>query len=318
MRHALPLCLLVLLGCLAMIVTAQDFIAPLPQPTAALQPQPAQTLIAPDSSEITIELMFDTLKQGRAGWVRIPGDQITHVEGRAFNRAVRFFRHTNAWYGLLVAEIDRSPREYPLDLTIVVNDQTFRYTVLIRVTNGGFIRQDVFIPDVEELIEESVEQEELRQIFTLAADYTQSPLWDEGGFMPPLNTELTSPFGAVRVFNGTYNTLHTGWDFQADTGQPIQATADGRVVFAGTLPIRGQYVLIDHGRGIFSGYAHQSVIYVTQGQFVHRGQVVGLVGSTGRSSSPHGHVEFIADGQWIDPVDFILMGVPLQPSPSQN
>jgi murein DD-endopeptidase MepM/ murein hydrolase activator NlpD len=121
---------------------------------------------------------------------------------------------------------------------------------------------------------------------------------------------LTSPFGAVRVFNNNFNTLHTGWDYQVGVGQPVMATASGVVAFAGPLDIRGNYVLIDHGYGVYSGYAHHSVIYVTQGQPVSAGQIIGQVGTTGRSSSPHAHFEMAVNGYWIDSVDFMKLPLP--------
>jgi len=184
----------------------------------------------------------------------------------------------------------------------------------VDVSSGGFIQQDVNIVVEDErlaiLLDPEVEAAELAQIFELAAPITPETLWDEQGFSPPINAELTSPFGAVRVFNGTFNSIHTGWDFQATIGQPLSASAAGRVVFAGMLPIRGNYVLIDHGRGIYSGYAHMSILYVTQGQRVSAGQIVGMVGSTGRSSSAHAHIEFIVNGEWVDAADFIRMYIP--------
>ena len=86
--------------------------------------------------------------------------------------------------------------------------------------------------------------------------------------------------------------------------------AGGRVVYAGNMDIRGGYVLLDHGHGVYSGYAHLSVIHVIEGQFVRQGQLVGLAGSTGRSSDPHLHVEMRLNEQWIDPVDFVNMWLP--------
>ena len=88
------------------------------------------------------------------------------------------------------------------------------------------------------------------------------------------------------------------------------ATASGTVAFAEQLDIRGIYVMIDHGYGVYSGYAHMSVLYVTQGQSVKAGQIIGQVGTTGRSSSPHAHFEMIVNGEWIDPTDFLRLPLP--------
>ncbi|MEO1290515.1 MAG: M23 family metallopeptidase, partial [Chloroflexota bacterium] len=165
--------------------------------------------------------------------------------------------------------------------------------------------------NLNRLLDPEIEQAELERIFDIASGVSDEPFWGENSFVAPSpNAELTSPFGAVRVFNEELQTVHTGWDFNAPTGTPLMATAAGEVVFAGQLDIRGNYVLVNHGRGIYSGYAHLSVIFVTQGQPVSEGQVVGTVGSTGRSSSAHAHFEMIANGIWIDATDFVQMYVP--------
>jgi murein DD-endopeptidase MepM/ murein hydrolase activator NlpD len=86
--------------------------------------------------------------------------------------------------------------------------------------------------------------------------------------------------------------------------------AAGRVAFAGQMDIRGNYVIIDHGYGVYSGFAHMSQIHVTRGQQVTRGQVIGMTGNTGRSNGAHAHWEMTVNGEWIDPVDFLLTWIP--------
>src|SRR5690606_37276119 len=120
-------------------------------------------------------------------------------------------------------------------------------------------------------------------------NFTTEKMWDETGFQLPILSTLTSPFGAFRTFNDTVNTRHTGWDIQATMGTPIMASAGGKVVFSGMLPVRGSHVIIDHGYGVFSTYSHMSVVHVTRGQTVTKGQIIGEVGANGRASGPHFH-----------------------------
>jgi murein DD-endopeptidase MepM/ murein hydrolase activator NlpD len=155
-----------------------------------------------------------------------------------------------------------------------------------------------------------VELDEFAILDGLMDDHTGIPFWAGAGFQYPAEGELTSPFGAVRVFNEQFETRHTGWDFNGGQGDLLVAMSNGRVVYSGELPIRGGYVLIDHGYGVYSGYAHLSVRYVVPGQFVRKGELVGLAGSTGRSSAPHLHVEMRINNKWIDPVDFIADWTP--------
>lgn len=117
----------------------------------------------------------------------------------------------------------------------------------------------------------------------------------------PIVGWISSSYGTRRdPFTGG-NDFHPGLDISADHGQPIQATADGTVVGAGYNGNYGNLVTIDHGFGITTRYAHLSRFAVRIGQQVQRGQVIGYVGSTGRSTSPHLHYEVLVNGQLTNP-----------------
>lgn len=120
--------------------------------------------------------------------------------------------------------------------------------------------------------------------------------------------ELSSGFG-VRTdpFLGR-PAMHTGLDFRASTGDPVRATANGRVVSAGWAGGYGRMVEIDHGNGLSTRYGHMSRINVKVGEQIHIGQVVGEVGSTGRSTGPHLHYETRIDGEAVDPQRFLRAG----------
>ncbi|MCP3466317.1 MULTISPECIES: M23 family metallopeptidase [unclassified Bradyrhizobium] len=123
--------------------------------------------------------------------------------------------------------------------------------------------------------------------------------------------EFTSGFG-VRSdpFLGR-PAMHTGLDFRAATGDPVRVTANGKVVSAGWSGGYGRMVEVDHGNGLSTRYGHLSEINVKVGEIVKIGQVVGLVGSTGRSTGPHLHYETRIDGEAVDPQKFLRAGVRL-------
>ncbi len=120
--------------------------------------------------------------------------------------------------------------------------------------------------------------------------------------------EFTSGFG-VRTdpFLGR-PAMHTGLDFRASTGDPVRATAGGRVASAGWAGGYGRMVEIDHGNGLSTRYGHLSEIQVKVGDHVQAGQVLGAVGSTGRSTGPHLHYETRIDGEPVDPQRFLRAG----------
>jgi len=123
--------------------------------------------------------------------------------------------------------------------------------------------------------------------------------------------EFTSGFG-VRSdpFLGR-PAMHTGLDFRAQAGDPVRATANGKVVSAGWSGGYGRMVEIDHGNGLSTRYGHLSEIDIKVGDSVRIGQVIGEVGSTGRSTGPHLHYETRIDGEAVDPQKFLRAGVRL-------
>ena len=123
--------------------------------------------------------------------------------------------------------------------------------------------------------------------------------------------EMTSGFGVRSDPFLRGPAMHTGLDFRADTGDPARATAAGTVTIAGWNAGYGKMVEVDHGNGLATRYAHLSAIDVAVGDTIKIGQVVGKVGSTGRSTGPHLHYETRIDGDPVDPQKFLRAGVRL-------
>jgi murein DD-endopeptidase MepM/ murein hydrolase activator NlpD len=147
-----------------------------------------------------------------------------------------------------------------------------------------------------------------QQIWDLiTGEATPERMW-EGAFSYPATrtTVFPSVFGSRRNYNqGGYYNYHTGQDFYSLMGEPIPAAARGRVVMARSLTVRGNTVVIDHGWGVFTAYAHQSQMRVSEGDLVEEGQVIGLVGNTGRVAAPHLHWEVLVGGIPVDPLEWV-------------
>lgn len=122
------------------------------------------------------------------------------------------------------------------------------------------------------------------------------------GTASPVNGRMTSGFGMRRHPILGYTRMHAGVDFGAAWGSPIFAVSDGIVAYAGRHGGHGNYVKLDHGGGIATGYAHMSRFAVASGTRVHTGQVIGYVGSTGLSTGPHLHYELYRNGRTVDPL----------------
>jgi murein DD-endopeptidase MepM/ murein hydrolase activator NlpD len=121
----------------------------------------------------------------------------------------------------------------------------------------------------------------------------------------PVTGWLSSAYGNRRdPFTGGAD-FHPGLDISADYGQPVRATADGTVAIAGVSGSYGNLVEIDHGYGIVTRYGHLSRFHTSAGQQVHRGDVIGYVGSTGRSTSAHLHYEILLNGKLSNPLNLL-------------
>jgi len=129
-----------------------------------------------------------------------------------------------------------------------------------------------------------------------SSSYDSTP--SESGLIWPVNGPVVSPFGM------RWGRLHAGIDIGVPYGTPIHAAASGTVIFAGWMGGYGNFVIIDHGGGLSTGYAHQSSIAVGGGS-VSQGQVIGYVGCTGHCFGPHLHFEVRINGNPVDPLGYL-------------
>lgn len=135
---------------------------------------------------------------------------------------------------------------------------------------------------------------------------SQRKLFDFTPSICPAHGHITSRFGYRKSPIDGHREIHKGIDIGAPRGTPIMAAADGVVIFAGRKSSFGRTIIIDHGRGLTTRYAHCSKILKKIGQRVKKGDTIALMGSTGRSTGPHLHYEVRVNGMALDPSKFIL------------
>lgn len=143
------------------------------------------------------------------------------------------------------------------------------------------------------------EQIELGNIYKHSADQS---LW-RGNFDLPVQSDVTSPFGNKRMYNGQMRNFHAGLDLKAAVGTRILAPESGKVVLAKDLYFTGNTVIVDHGLGLFTIYAHLSKIKTKLNHRISKGELIGLAGATGRVSGPHLHWGVKLQGEKVNPLD---------------
>jgi murein DD-endopeptidase MepM/ murein hydrolase activator NlpD len=126
------------------------------------------------------------------------------------------------------------------------------------------------------------------------------------GLIAPTTGRLSGFFGSQRIFNGQPRNPHYGLDFAVPVGTPIAACADGIVTLAADFALFGTILVIDHGHGVNTLYAHLSRIDVREGQAVGKGERVALSGATGRVTGPHLHFSLSWYQTWLDPQPVVL------------
>ncbi|GAO54394.1 peptidase [Novosphingobium sp. MD-1] len=150
---------------------------------------------------------------------------------------------------------------------------------------------------------------ELAQINTARAMDTGAQGWTQD-FIWPVRGRISGRFGSQRIYRGEPGAYHSGLDIAPGGGVPFVAPADGVVILAAQAPftLEGNLLMIDHGMGLNSAFLHSARLLVKQGDVVRQGQVLGLVGMTGRATGPHLHWSIKWKDRRLDPLLFVAGG----------
>ncbi len=159
-------------------------------------------------------------------------------------------------------------------------------------------------PDAETMNRITAERVEIERALTAITD---TPMFDKP-FRWPVTGIVTGTYGSSRILNGEPRSPHLGVDIAGDAGTPILTPTDGVVAFVADQFFTGNTVVIDHGYGLTSLYAHLARVDVRPGEHVVQGQVIGLMGATGRATAPNLHWGVDLDGVALDPA---LMAGPM-------
>jgi lysostaphin len=188
-------------------------------------------------------------------------------------------------------------------LAIVKGDGSVLESVRITVSDAHFPRQNVKLPPKVQRLKPS--PGEMETVAAFRNTVTAERRWTEPLDLP-IPGCMTSPFGVRRVYNGKPSgNYHAGIDQASPAGTPIHAVAAGVVRLVREFNIHGHVIGVDHGQGLSSVYLHMSKFAVAEGKEVRKGDVIGYVGSTGRSTAPHLHWSLYANGVSINPREWV-------------
>lgn len=267
-----------------------------------------QTL--PTASPLTVSTASRAVQPGELVVLTLVSSApLATLEARAFAHDLRPFPVTPREWQLLVGiDLDVKPGAYTVSMTAV--DESGRESKLTHrlvVSAKRFPTRTLTVdpnfvnPPPDAVARIQTEARELEEIWAASA---ARKLWS-GPFVRPVPQPANSAFGTRSVFNGQPRSPHGGADFLSPTGTPIRAPNSGQVVLAKELYYTGNTVIIDHGLGLVTLFAHLSEIDVRPGDAVTTGQVVGKVGATGRVTGPHLHWTLRVGAARVDPLSLL-------------
>jgi len=270
-----------------------------PQPSATPQP-PAPPAAQPAGS--VVEFKPTQLVQGGVAIVYL-NEPATSATARFGEKQYPMLHDGTRWWAIIGIGAFTQPGLAPVSVTYTPVGKTTTtsaaQSIMIVKRDFPFERIDLDAT-TSALLAQDIINAELNQRASIYSGFTTQRLWS-GPFLNPSKAPIGDVYGIARSYNGAPATdYHRGTDFTAQTGDAVTAAGAGRVVFAGSLKVRGGSVILDHGAGVFTAYRHLSAIDVSQGQMVAAGDRLGATGSTGLVTGPHLHWEVIVRGVEVD------------------
>ncbi|MFQ5723121.1 MAG: M23 family metallopeptidase [Terriglobia bacterium] len=281
-----------------------------------LLPAPAQAQESESCRRgLELRLSSQTPAQGSLVLVEVKSKSpLADLSGEGFGQTLRFWPAGNpghSYRALLGVDLERPAATFPLSINAELESgQRVACSLLATVREGDFALERLRVDsrytelDPKDLERARREGRRLREIY---ASVAPERLW-EGAFRPPLaGVEASGNFGRRRILNDEPRSPHSGEDYPAPAGTPVRAPQRARVALADNLFFSGNTVVLDHGLGLYTFYAHLESLAVKEGAVVETGDLLGRVGATGRVTGAHLHWGARLNRARINPRDLLVL-----------
>jgi murein DD-endopeptidase MepM/ murein hydrolase activator NlpD len=249
------------------------------------------------------------VRQGDVFRIRLTADGVGAPWGDFQGKEISFYPEGQGkGYAALVGVDLESPAGiYPLSVTPSEGGRGSRWRFEVKVIEAFFGVQRITLPpEMVDLDPQSLKRAkgEARKIHALWATRSENRWWD-GDFVFPVEGAISSDFGVRRILNGQRRSRHNGIDIRASRGKKVVCPNGGRVAMVDEFFFGGNTAVIDHGEGLYSFFMHLDRVAVRMNQAVHKGDVLGTVGATGRATGPHLHWGVSLNGARVDPLSLM-------------
>lgn len=260
------------------------------------------TLTILTSASENIAFSSDKVNQGGFFYIEYPADKDYKITFKNSYIKIKSFDEDGKKVALIPVHYSTPEGVYTVKISEGDNEV---FSKTVKVFDGNFKKSYI---TVSKTMSEKRSEKNMKVMTNFVAEAKKSPavkkLWDSN-FILPVQSKISSPFGAMRFVNNKVVGYHSGIDFPVSVGTPLKASNSGKVVLAKELTSTGNTLVIDHGMNVFSSYAHMSVLNVKEGDTVKKGDIIGKSGNTGFTTGPHLHFTISVGTTFVNPYLFI-------------
>lgn len=257
-----------------------------------------------------LQINSDIVKNANTLYITLDEKNIKEPKLTFDKHNINFFKNpikNDSYYTFLPISYYKDIKEYRVIISYIKENKKIFKGISIKVIEGKYKSEKINVAkgkitlSKKNKIRTKKEYEKAMKIYNT----TTQELYAKEDFIYPLESKITSNFGTRRIYNNEFKSYHSGTDFKAKVGTPIKAVNDGIIVISENRFYAGNSIVINHGQGLYSCYFHLNKMNYKVGDFVKRGDIIGVSGDTGRVTGPHLHFSFRLHGIQVDPLQFI-------------
>lgn len=252
------------------------------------------------------EVLPSEISPGEAFIIKVTGAKTSQLPSASLTGKQFFFSSCGEGCFIAIGAVGMETKPGVYTIKLRVREKKNNLNLVVKRTSFPTLRltlpEDKVFLSPKNLRRVKREGKRLRSICQIVSDR----LW-EGSFILPLENDISTIYGARRIINRKRISVHRGVDINGQGGEEVKASNSGRVVLAKEMFFGGNTIILDHGQGIYTIYMHLSKFNVRPQDFVSKGDIIGFVGSSGRSSGPHLHFGVKALNINTNPVSLVKL-----------